>query len=291
MQNNSKILNEYYRLVNTNKIKFIAFDGLDGSGKGTIVDLLSRILVNSGYNVIKISLPVYSTKYGKLLKHLLNVSDENLTLLERMNIYALNRLEITSEIVIKSVEITRNSKSKLFVVFDRFVTSNVITIAYYLQKHTKLIHQENIYLENIKKVDLFFINFLKLENTKIVVPSIDVEISMKRLSNDSTRKNIDMYEKYDVQKKARDLYIKLYQAGVFNMQIVPIHLNDSPETVLSKCLQKSDFNFDNYFYSKSNKGILYEVIGDFKHIFDRVAKEIYRILFEYPRINNLNKKL
>jgi len=48
--------------------KFIAIDGLDGSGKGTVAGMLKEYLEEHGVNVYRISFPMYDNKSSALVK-------------------------------------------------------------------------------------------------------------------------------------------------------------------------------------------------------------------------------
>jgi len=122
---------KYINLVRQNKVKFFVFDGLDGSGKGTLANLLCEHLVYNGYNVVFVELPDYSSPIGRLIKDMLKGSF-NLVLNQTMALFALNRLEVLPAIILSALKLYAENNKDICVVFDRFVTSNILTIAYNL---------------------------------------------------------------------------------------------------------------------------------------------------------------
>jgi dTMP kinase len=101
--------------------KFIALEGIDGSGKRTQLDLLSGELDARGLNTFRISFPRYESFYGKLVGRYLNgefgvldAVDPHLSAL----LYAGDRLEAKPEIE------GALSAGKI-VLADRYVGSNL----------------------------------------------------------------------------------------------------------------------------------------------------------------------
>lgn len=101
--------------------KFIALEGIDGSGKRTQLDLLARTLDARGLSTFRISFPRYESFFGKLVGRYLNgefgaldAVDPHLSAI----LYAGDRLEAKPEIeaVLSSGKI---------VLADRYIGSNL----------------------------------------------------------------------------------------------------------------------------------------------------------------------
>lgn len=187
----------------------VAIDGLDGSGKGSCVDEMSKIITNAGVPVIIADYPSYKYPWGEFLYHLLHENNEGLSVQDRFLVYALNRLE-TVFVLLEKIEDFQREYNKVAVIFDRYVTSNVVSLGFYLTQMG-----ENVdYHEELKKlypfmweIDKYFVDYLKLQKTKIFVPILDAEETIKRVRRDDSRMKADFYERTDVQDLARRLYI------------------------------------------------------------------------------------
>src|ERR1700722_7751761 len=104
-----------------NRGKLIAIEGIDGSGKGTQLDLLSGELDARGLATFRVSFPRYESFYGKLVGRFLNgefgaleAVDPHLSAL----LYAGDRLEAKPEIEAALAAGT-------FVLADRYIGSNM----------------------------------------------------------------------------------------------------------------------------------------------------------------------
>jgi len=101
--------------------KFIAIEGIDGSGKRTQLDLLAHELEARGFSTRRVSFPQYETLYGKLIGRYLNgefgplaAVDPHLSAL----LYAGNRLEAKPELEAALA-------TEKLVLADRYVGSNL----------------------------------------------------------------------------------------------------------------------------------------------------------------------
>lgn len=198
-------------LHDNNLLHPIIVDGLDGSGKATIVNELSNLLSEKG-NVLMIDLPQYNQPWGQIIKKVLHEDVIDLSLEERMILYVLNRLETINGIKVQSSDIYQRSQVPIFLLFDRFVTSNVLTCAYYSEKHGVDLDMEKLYKFMID-ADNYFLSALHLENFHVVVPQIPPNLAIDAISKDTTRDAPDLYEKIGVQSIADEYYRKL---GSFN---------------------------------------------------------------------------
>lgn len=186
--------------------KRIMLDGLDGSGKGTLAkEIASRL---PGESVI-IDYPQYDLPWGKVLRHLLDVSDKGLSIENRMLIYALNR----AETIIQLLEvITENPQVHL--IFDRGPTSNILTMAYYYTKLPDSLKPSGDDLERwvikhytyMREIDSTFYSVLGLSETPVFVPMLNSAETITSITQDSSRQGYDSYETIDVQEIARYFY-------------------------------------------------------------------------------------
>jgi len=277
----------------TNKqIHFVAIDGLDGSGKGTLAEEIVNLQIELGRNALLIDFPQYSTKWGKILKYLLTVDDKGLTLPERMAVYALNRLECVDALINEGLKF----KEETVVVFDRFPTSNILTIAYYLAKNelkdvelTELEESLKAKMEVIKKyinemfvLDDEFLKVLALETVKVCIPKINPRISMERLENDATRDGADSYENLRVQIIADYLY---GIAATYHENILILEQEGrSPKEIALDIVKLYGLNKS---ASNLNSQRTKIKLHSDPEISDRMKEAMNRLLEKFPRLKSL----
>lgn len=224
----------YNEMREQNKIEVMVVDGLDAAGKGTVVRWMNYILNSLGENVVQVDLPGYDTRIGKLIKKML--MGEGLTSHERFSIYALNRLEILDEIRTKVENLYRSNGKEVIILFNRFSSSNILTLAYYLKDNelkgipieeyeAKLIELKPIIIEALREmgnVDSGFHNGLDIElsNQLIWIPQISPAEANRSLIADTSRNGrVDKYEDPKVQEIAYWLYRIAQEMDVFKFQI------------------------------------------------------------------------
>ncbi len=186
----------------------IIIDGLDGSGKGTIVDEMSDSLISRGMNVLLIDLPQYEQPWGQVIKRVLHTPSIDLSLEERMLLYVFNRLETIDGIKKQTSNIYQKANAPIVLLFDRFITSNVITCAYYAKTHNQDLDIEKLY-EFMIESDKYFLSELYLNEFQVVVPQLDANLAVDAIENDNTRDGRDLYENTDVQSIADRYYKEL----------------------------------------------------------------------------------
>lgn len=101
--------------------KFIALEGIDGSGKRTQLELLASELEARGLSIYRVSFPQYETLFGKLIGRYLNGEFGPLTAVSphlSALLYAGNRLEAKPELE------TALATEKI-VLADRYIGSNL----------------------------------------------------------------------------------------------------------------------------------------------------------------------
>jgi thymidylate kinase len=199
----------YRRLVGEGHLFATALDGLDGSGKGSCTDVLAEKIASRGYNVLKIDYPQYETAWGRFLTHLLKESDEGLDIEQRMAVYAANRLETVVPIWRQVNRLAQRNDLPIHLLFDRYVTSNILTLAYYHAHESDSLNPQDVinnYYDFFWNVDGLFVHELALEKSKVIVPQVAPEVALASLAKDETRTGADLYEKPSVQQLAHALY-------------------------------------------------------------------------------------
>lgn len=208
---------ETKELIEQGKAQVLILDGLDGSGKGSCAQKTAEILAGSGNNCLLVEFPAYDLPWGQFLTHLLHESDEGLSIYDRMRVYALNRLEVLDSIQEMTQSLSKTSDKPLYIIFDRFVTSNTISAAYYLtserggQEYPTGLTDEflkemyNFMLD----IDHNFLTTLGLGNSKVYIPMLSSDDTIKSMQLDASRAMLDMHENPNVQSLSREAYIKL----------------------------------------------------------------------------------
>lgn len=157
---------------------FIVFEGLDGCGKTTQVELLEKKLKENGYKNIKLVREPGSTKVSEEIRNILLYN--KLTDIQRLFLFLASRNIVTNEQIIPSI------KNGDIVICDRYAPS---TLAYqgYGKKvaDIELIHKmNNLACEHIHPDLVIFID-------------VPVEECMKRMSleDEMEKSAIPVYEK------------------------------------------------------------------------------------------------
>jgi len=200
----------------------IDIEGTDGCGKKTQTELLYNYLVNQGFKVKEFSFPNYESNSSALVKMYLNgefgenVNDINVY--QASVFYAVDRL---------GTMINFNVKEYDFVLFDRYVPSNMI-------------HQSTR-INDLKELD-YYLDWLEdFEYVKLKLPKPDkvlfldvpIDISMKLARQRGELKNgqvQDIQEKDDNHLK--NAYIRgKYVANKFNWLVVDCSNGETIKTI------------------------------------------------------------
>ena len=212
MKRTSKIeledtLEEYlkYRLTdncNTTKTKFIAIEGMDGVGKEYTSNKLRNYLTDLGFYVKLISFPVYSSCTGEEVKKVLSGSfgdpfEVNPLLaafpfiLDRYNSIVVNEDYFREVDLDLDLEWDGSDRAVDFVIFDRYVTSNVI---YTLARNNKDATPKDIskVINTLFSIEYDLLNFPKpdLEVILTTDPNISDYLRSTRKSKD-TKKDVN----------------------------------------------------------------------------------------------------
>ncbi len=146
----------------------IIIEGVDGSGKATQSKLLYEYLLSCGYNCKLISFPNYDSESSIPVKmYLRGDLGENVNCLNPYQasiLYAVDRL-----LTMKQIDTSEYD----FVIFDRYVTSNIL-------------HQ-SAKIQDLNKVDRYIDWVEDLEYNKLKLPKPDVTILLDLPVEESIR--------------------------------------------------------------------------------------------------------
>ena len=177
----------------------IDIEGTDGCGKKTQTDLLFNYLKDKGYKVTKISFPNYDSNSSALVKMYLSgelgEKAEDVNAYQASALYAVDRFATMSKINIKDYD---------FIIFDRYVPSNMIHQAS-KAKSKKEINKIVRWINNFE--------YEKLElpiPDKILFLDVPVETSIKLARARAVLKN---GESKDIHERDDNHLIKAYESA------------------------------------------------------------------------------
>lgn len=168
--------------------KLIVIDGLDGSGKATQSELVTKELTNRGYKAIKISFPNYDSDSSSLVKMYLNgeLGDDP----SLVNAYAASSFYAVDRVASFIKSWKKDYEENDFIICDRYTTSNII-------------HQMPKLSDDEKKKYLDWL--FDYEYEKLSIPKPDLVIFLD-LDPDISQKL--MSERYEGDENKKDIHEK-----------------------------------------------------------------------------------
>ena len=170
------------------KKPLIIFEGIESSGKTTLINHVSKYLKKKKVNFIKFREPGGSKNSEKLRNLILN-NNSNFNKKSDLLLYLASRSENIEKIV-------RINYRKKIILIDRFIDSTMAYQHYGMGISKTLIIKLNKFLSGSIKPDIVFINLVNKENLKI------------RLKNRSKKNKYDKFN-YSFYNKVQKGYIKL----------------------------------------------------------------------------------
>lgn len=190
--------------------KFLVIEGIDGCGKSTQVRMLTEWLEKN-------NIPFFLTKEPSekgLRKMIKGIVAENTKLddpvLDALLFTADRKLHIDTEI-------KPELESGKIVISDRYYHS---TFAYQ--------QTQGLELKWLREINKF-----AMKPDLTIVFDVPAEVSVERLSKDSTRKSFDKFEKISFLKRLRDCYLKL-PSELKDEKVIILDANRQPGMVFDE---------------------------------------------------------
>lgn len=197
---------------------FIAFEGIDGSGKSTQVKLLTQYLTNKGHKVYATCEPTDSP-IGKMIRDIFNHRMEG----DHKVIAALFAADRLNHLLNSTDGILKKLDEGYTVITDRYYFSSY---AYHSVHDIEMdwVIQANALSAELLKPDL---------NIYI---EMDPQVSMKRLT--SGRTHIEIYETLENLVKVKEKYELAFEKLKGSENIFKVNGNRTPEEVSAAIIQK-----------------------------------------------------
>ena len=187
------------------KYPIIAFEGIEGSGKTTHIDNVSKYLSKRKIKFIKIREPGGSLNSEKIRKLILN-NKSNFNKKTDLLLYMAARSE--------NIDIIKKSLNKKIILIDRFIDSTIAYQHFGMGVDLNLIKTLNKYLLKNIKVSFTFLNIVNQRNLQ------------KRLKQ---RKSLNRYDKFKMSfySKVQKGFIKLSKKQKNKYQLINSNLEIS----------------------------------------------------------------
>ncbi len=166
------------------KGKFVVFGGIDGSGKGTLINILKNYLLGKGYSKdeILVTHEPSKSKFGKEIKRLLKVEkDPSANATKFLDLYVKDREEHLRKEVLPALE-----KGKI-VLCDRY-------------KYSTIVYQS---IQGIPKEDIIELHAAMPVPDLVMILDLPVDIALKRIDADEKRRELEKFEKKQFLEKVR----------------------------------------------------------------------------------------
>ena len=185
-------ISDYIPKKRLKKGLFIVFDGIDGSGKSTILAKMNEYLKNLGYEVVTTHEPS-SSKYGLEIKEVVNRKKE-VSKEELLRLFKLDREENVAHEVLPALD------KKKIVICDRYYHS---TLAYDLE-----IEEWPKFLEGVIKPDL------------TLIFDVNVTLGLTRITQKYSEEKKTIFEEPEILDKTRQKFILMPRYLEENIEII-----------------------------------------------------------------------
>ena len=192
----------------------IVFEGIEGSGKSSHIDFVSKYLKKNKIKYVKFREPGGS-KNSEIIRNLILDKKSKFNKNTDLLLYLAARSE--------NIEELKKNFRKKIILIDRFTDSTIAYQHFGFGVNLSTINKLNKYLLSGFKVDHTFLNIVNEKNMK------------KRLQK---RKNLNRYDKfeYNFYKKVQKGFLKIYKKNKKKYQLIDSNLDIklNKETVIGK---------------------------------------------------------
>ena len=185
------------------KKPIIVFEGIEGSGKTSHLNFVSKYLKKKNIKYLKIREPGGNKNSEKI---------RNLILDKKINFNRNTDLLLYLAARSENIELIKKNFKKKVILIDRFVDSTIAYQHYGFGVNLKLIKTINKYLIKDIKVNFTFLNIVNKKNM---------------ITRIKKRKILNRYDKFSFQfyKKVQDGFLKLSKEKNRNYQIIDSNLD------------------------------------------------------------------
>lgn len=194
---------------------FITLEGIDGSGKSTVISLLKERLLEKGLDFIVIREPG-GTPIGEKIRSLLLDPNYSISPIEEVYLYATSRAVLVREVILPAL------KNRRLVISERYIDSSLAYQGYGKGVPLKLIYEIN----RPAIMDLY--------PDLTILLDIDPLICLERLK-DKKKDRIEL-EGLTLQRKVRHGYLKL--AEFYKERYLLLDATRKPEEIVSEILKE-----------------------------------------------------
>ncbi len=194
---------------------FITLEGIDGSGKSTVISLLKERLLEKGLDFIVIREPG-GTLIGERIRSLLLDPNYSLSPIEEVYLYATSRAVLVREVILPAL------KNGSLVISERYIDSSLAYQGYGKGVPLKLIYEINRPA------------IMGLYPELTILLDIDPLICLERLK-DKKKDRIEL-EGLTLQRNVRHGYLKL--AEFYKERYLLLDATRKPEEIVSEILKE-----------------------------------------------------
>ena len=200
------------------KGKCVVIEGLDGSGKGTLINILKNYLLSKGYSndEILVTQEPSKSKFGVEVKKLLKEEkDPSSNATKFLDLYVRDREEHLRNEIVPALE-----KGKI-VLCDRY-------------KYSTIVYQS---IQGIPKEDIIELHEEMLIPDLVLILDLPVDVALGRIGADEKREELEKFEKKEFLQKVRAAFKKL-PTGLPEENIIIINASLPIEKVAEKAKEE-----------------------------------------------------